>query len=180
MEIVKKYTNYKIIDNLLSTDVFLTIKEYMLGPDIDWAYNSFVAMPDSELRHCPYDFQFTHTFYNKNNPRGEWIELVTPILEYIKPSAIVRIKANLQPRTEKIITHQFHYDHDHFDGKIAIFYVNTNDGYTIFEDGTKIESIENRLVIFDGNILHTGTTCTNQKTRCLINFMFYQWPDVNI
>jgi hypothetical protein len=152
----------------------------MLGPDIAWAYNSFVAKPDSELRNDPYDFQFTHTFYNKNNPISGWIELVDPILEIIKPSAIVRIKANLQTRTEKITTHQYHYDHDYFDGKIAIFYVNTNDGYTIFDDGTKIESIENRLVIFNGNILHTGTTCTDQKTRCLINFMFYQWTNSDI
>lgn len=169
--------NYIVIDNFLNTQDFEKIKEHMLSPWVEWAYNSFVAMPDHELRNDPYDFQFTHTFYFKGQPRSQWLEVIDPILQKLNPSALVRIKANLQPRTPNIITHQYHYDHDNFDGKIGIFYINNNDGYTIFEDGTKIESVENRMLIFDGNILHTGTTCTNQKVRCLINFMFYQWTN---
>lgn len=169
--------NYKIIDNFLPLDKFEEIKEQLLGPQIEWAYNSFIAVPDSELQNDPYEFQFTHTFYHKCQPLSHRINLIDPLLEKINPSAIVRIKANLQPRTDKLITHQYHYDHNHYDGKVAIFYINTNNGYTEFEDGTKVESIENRLVIFDGNILHTGTTCTDQKVRCLINFMFYQWTN---
>jgi hypothetical protein len=169
--------SYKIIDNFLPTDQFLIIKEKMTSSWIEWAYNSFVTYVDSDLSKDPCDFQFTHTFYYKGQPRSQWFELIDPILQKLNPSSIVRIKANLQTRTEKIVTHQYHLDHNNFDGKIAIFYVNTNNGYTIFEDGTKIESVENRLVIFDGNILHTGTTCTDQKVRVLINFMFYQWTD---
>jgi hypothetical protein len=172
--------NYKIIDNFLPEVEFTELKNLMLGPWVEWAYNSFVAMPDSELRNDPYDFQFTHTFYYKGEPRSQWMTPIDPILQKINPSAIVRIKANLQPRTEKIITHQYHLDHNNFDGKTAIFYINTNNGYTIFEDGTKIESVENRLVVFNSNILHTGTTCTDQKVRCLINFMFYQWTNATL
>lgn len=173
--------DYKIIDNFLPENEFTTIKDHMLGAWIEWAFNSWVvAYPDSELSKDPYDFQFTHTFYYQGEPRSQWIKFIDPILQKINPSAIVRIKANLQPRTEKIKTHQYHLDHDNFDGKIAIFYVNTNNGYTIFEDGTKIDSIENRLVVFNGNVLHTGTTCTDQKVRCLINFMFYQWTNTEL
>ena len=57
--------DYKIIDNFLPEVEFTELKNLMLGPWIEWAYNSFVAMPDSELRNDPYDFQFTHTFYYK-------------------------------------------------------------------------------------------------------------------
>jgi hypothetical protein len=169
--------NYNIIDNFLPLEEFKLIKSQMLGPHMEWAYNSFVAKPDYVPENELHDFQFTHTFYYKCQPRSHRIGLLDPIIQKINPSAMVRIKANLQPRTEKLITHQYHYDHDFYDGKIGIFYVNTNNGYTIFEDGTRIESMENRLVIFDGNILHTGTTCTDQKVRCVINFMFYQWTD---
>jgi hypothetical protein len=174
---MSRHMNYKIIDNFLPLDKFKEIKEHMLGPHLEWAFNSFVAYPDSELSKDPYDFQFTHTFYYKCQPRSSRLNVIDPILQQINPSAVVRIKANLQTRTEKIVTHQYHLDHNDFDGKIAIFYINTNNGYTIFEDGTKVESIENRLVIFDGDVLHTGTTCTDQKVRCLINFMFYQWTN---
>ena len=62
----------------------------------------------------------------------------------------------------------FHYEHS----RTAIFYVNTNDGYTEFEDGTKIESKENRIVIFPTLIKHSGVTCTDQQNRVVINFNY--------
>lgn len=172
--------NYSVIDNFLPQDKFLEIKQHMLGSEISWAYNSHVLLSDNTEENDLYDFQFTHTFYKRNNSTSTWINLLTPVLELLNPSAIVRIKANLIPRTEKIITHQYHLDCNHFNGKIAIFYINSNNGYTIFEDGTKIESIENRLLTFDGDILHTGTTCTDQKTRCVINFIYYNWTNTTI
>ena len=55
----------------------------------------------------------------------------------------------------------------------AIYYVNTNNGYTEFEDGSRVESIENRLVTFPSYMKHTGTTCTDQKRRIVINFNYY-------
>ena len=55
----------------------------------------------------------------------------------------------------------------------SIFYVNTNNGYTEFEDGTKVESVENRLVTFSLNMKHRGTSCTDEKTRVVINFNYF-------
>ena len=51
--------------------------------------------------------------------------------------------------------------------------MNSNDGYTLFEDGTKVESVANRLVRFPASIKHTGTTCTNANRRVLINFNWF-------
>ena len=65
-----------------------------------------------------------------------------------------------------------HVDFDNFLGKTAIFYVNSNNGYTVFENGLKVDSQENRLVVFNSDLLHAGTTCTDQKIRCVINFNF--------
>ena len=62
---------------------------------------------------------------------------------------------------------------DEFDGlKTSIFYINSNDGYTEFEDGTKVESVANRLVTFPHHMKHRGTTCTNQPFRLVINFNY--------
>ena len=55
----------------------------------------------------------------------------------------------------------------------SILYLNTNDGYTEFENGTKIESIENRLITFPLSYRHTGTTCTNNPFRVVINFNYF-------
>ena len=52
-----------------------------------------------------------------------------------------------------------------FPYKTAVFYVNTNNGYTEFEDGTKVESVENRIIFFDGSRPHNSSTCTDQKIR---------------
>ena len=56
----------------------------------------------------------------------------------------------------------------------SIFYMNTNNGYTKFEDGTKIESVANRLVSFPSNMKHKGTSCTDEKTRVVINFNHFR------
>ena len=55
----------------------------------------------------------------------------------------------------------------------ALLFLNTNDGYTKFEDGTKVESIANRMVIFPTNIKHTGTTCTDQQSRIVLNINWF-------
>ena len=55
----------------------------------------------------------------------------------------------------------------------GIYYVNTNDGYTELKDGTIIESVGNRLVTFPSNMLHRGTSCTDEPMRAVINFNYY-------
>ena len=54
----------------------------------------------------------------------------------------------------------------------AIFYVNTNDGLTVLDNEVEIDSVSNRLLVFDGSTMHHSTTCTNQKRRVNINFNF--------
>ena len=56
--------------------------------------------------------------------------------------------------------------------RTSILYMNTNDGYTLFEDGTKVESVMNRLITFPYNMKHAGTTCTDVPFRMVINFNY--------
>jgi len=78
----------------------------------------------------------------------------------------------MNPRTSKIVEHSFHIDVP-FKCTTGILYLNSNDGYTSFEDGTKVESVENRFVTFDSGIKHSGTTCTNQKVRLVLNINYF-------
>lgn len=55
----------------------------------------------------------------------------------------------------------------------SIFYVNTNNGYTLFKNNQKVKSIENRMVIFKSSEIHSSVTCTDSKVRCVINFNFF-------
>ena len=56
----------------------------------------------------------------------------------------------------------------------SIFYINTNNGYTKFENGEKVESVANRMVTFSTNLKHTGTSCTDERTRVVINFNYFK------
>ncbi len=163
---------YKIIDNCLDQESFLTLKNTLLGKDFPWYLNNSKVFKVSEVPSI-YNYQFTHTFYYGHTRSSDWFKVIMPVLEVINPAAIVKIKANLTPVTSSIITYDFHVDQFSAHGMTAVFYVNTNNGYTEFKDGIKIQSIENRLVLFDSNTLHSGTTCTDEKVRCVLNFNYF-------
>ena len=102
-------------------------------------------------------------------------------LNILNPFSINRIKANLIPRTSTINVHTYHTDISISDDeeklkqwKTSIFYVITNNGYTSFEDGTIVNSVDNRLVTFPSNMKHAGSSCTDQKVRIVINFNYFK------
>ena len=57
--------------------------------------------------------------------------------------------------------------------KTGILYLNTNDGYTEFEDGKIVNSVANRFVEFPSNILHRGVSQTDTEWRSVINFNYF-------
>ena len=165
----------KIEDNFLDEQSFQNLQNLIFDPYFAWYYNKAIDYEDDEDK-----FQFTHTFYNNDVPTSSEIKKLNPLIEKIKPLLIYRIKANLLTKTPNIIENKFHIDISYFVNfpeklklwTTSIFYVNTNNGYTEFEDGTKVESIENRLVSFPTDMKHRGTSCTDQNTRIVINFNY--------
>jgi hypothetical protein len=57
--------------------------------------------------------------------------------------------------------------------KTAIFYINTNNGYTEFNDGTKVDSVENRMLIFPSKLSHRAVAQTDEDQRIVINFNYF-------
>jgi hypothetical protein len=164
----------QVIDNCLNDIDFKTIQETLISQNFPWFFlPSKVGdlYGDQGLNDC----QFTHMFYKNYSPNSKHIDLVDPILKVLNPSAIVKIKANLTTVSSNIIEFPLHTDVEHFDGTTAIYYVNSNNGYTYFESGERVESVGNRLVIFDSTLKHAGTTSTDTKYRSLINFNYYNW-----
>ena len=180
-----------IIDNFLDKQSFHNLQNIILGDDFNWFYNVGIDYPEKKND----KFQFTHIFYKTNvGVNSDQYEILNPILTKFKPKEIFRIKSNLLTRTPNIVENEFHVDADkhsfwtsqesHYlklvsEEKLnqlstSIFYVNTNNGYTKFEDGTKVESVANRIVTFPANMKHTGTSCTDEKTRVVINFNYFK------
>ena len=172
----------EILDNFLPNDQFETLQKFILSKKFPWHFNEYIHPTVEEI----FNFQFVHMFYSDLEsppfPLSQYQKKVSPIVDILDPLKLNRIKANLIPITPEIIKDQFHTDVGapsvrHVSEYMkkwttAIFYINTNNGYTELEDGTIIESIANRLVKFPANTNHRGTSCTDQRVRVVINFNY--------
>lgn len=157
----------KIIKDCLSKQDFTNIKNTLFSDYFPWYLNVGVNTPKDNYS------QFTHTFYNHYKQNSNLIDILKPIIDILNPLALIRIKANLLIKTEKIIEHGLHIDQQ-YKSTTAIFYLNTNNGYTKFENAKKIFSEENKLVIFNNFLKHTGTSCTDKNQRIVINFNYIE------
>ena len=169
----------EIFDNFLDNDVFKEMQQTILGERFPWHLNEYILSPELD-RHKKV-FQFTHSLYKEYNPSSKLCSIIDPILEIIYPIAIYRIKANLRTRTTSIEESDYHVDFTDFGNNqeklkqwtTSIFYMNTNNGYTKFEDGSKVESVANRLITFTSDMKHLGTSCTDESKRVVINFNYF-------
>ena len=129
------------------------------------------------------NYYFNHSLLEDGDPCSKYLEFLDPIISLIPVDSVIgysRIKANLYPRTQLRVHHRSHTDYSSGNQFTCLYYVNTNNGYTII-DGQgkkKIKSKKNRAIFFDGSILHHSTTCTDVNYRCSINFscVSQTWP----
>ena len=88
----------------------------------------------------------------------------------MRPKRLERIKANSNPQTSSHFKGGYHIDYSNI--TTSILYINTNNGWTQFKNGDKVNCIENRMVIFDSNLEHEGVSSTDQKRKVVINFNY--------
>ena len=169
-----------VYDNFLEKEEFEKIKNYFMDLSFPWYYGPTV------LAHNEYsikgknenlNFQFNHAIHFEEISQSEAFFVIRPLLKKMNIFTILKIKANLNPCSGSEIyehgTHQDIYPPSHIKAKTAVFYINTNNGYTLIKDtGKKIHSVENRLVTFDSHIHHTGSTCTDEKARIVLNINY--------
>ena len=160
----------EIIDDFLPHNEFCQLFDVIMN-QFEWAWCEGIATEGDG------HFQFTQMLYNNNVPVSNLFQVLSPIYDREKIISTLRVKANLTTRTEKlkVFTHAFHEDMGDHASKCTtgIYYINTNNGYTLFEKcGTKIESVANRFVRFPGNLRHTGTTCTDENRRVVLNLNY--------
>ena len=148
----------KIEDNLLEQDEFDHLQTFMMGENFSWFYKNAIVFPEEREKKQSNNFQFIHLFYDDRVPISPFYEKLTPIFNKIQALSFLRIKANLRTRTSKIVPSEFHIDMQLVISEeklkqwwTSIFYLNTNNGYTEFEDGTKVESVANRIVSFSSD-----------------------------
>ena len=160
----------KVIDNFLSTQDFKLIQHFFISNKISWHMcNSITG-----YTHGQDHYQFVHEFFNLDNPfKSDYSEYIQPLLDKLDARYLLRLKANLRPRTAQPVLSDYHVDMK-LNQQTAIFYLNTNNGYTKFQDNTlqNVQSVENRLLTFDGGLKHCGCSCTDENYRILLNINY--------
>jgi len=157
----------KIIDNFLPKETADLIEEKMLCNTFPWFYEDCVNTAKDNKR-----FFFTHAIIKERVCYSGFYEsIAAPILNKLQPNKISRIKCNLYPRENEQYIKGFHIDlpEKH---KVLLYSVNTNNGFTLFENGDKVPSIKNTALVFDGNLKHVGVPQTDEKIRMNININY--------
>jgi hypothetical protein len=164
-----------IIDNFLDESVFTNLKSELLSNTFDWYYNNCIVGSNETLKKDAENYQFIHNFYKENHGiTGQSFFILKPLLLKINPKLLIRIKANLNPKTNtKKIIGSYHIDCN-MNCKTAIFYINTNNGYTKFKNNNNVVNcISNRLIVFDSNLEHVGFSCTDEDVRVVVNINYF-------
>ena len=162
----------KIIDNFIDQDSFKKLQNLMIEDDTNfpWYYANYKNYKGDGIP------QFTHTFFLPHSYCSSYHTWIHPILDKLKTTALIRIKANLTMKTQDPFTCNFHTDvtNDYKNSKTDVFYLNNNNVYTLFKKGKrKVESVANRIVIFDAKEEHTTVTQTDTNIRVVLNLNFY-------
>ena len=110
----------RVIKNFLKEDYFNKLKAAFVdhNPDLPFYIQQRVAFETGPID--KEHFYFTHLLFN-NSIKSSYYDLVKPFIwEILKVKALIRVKVNLYPRTDKLIHHDPHNDHD-FKHKALVF-----------------------------------------------------------
>ena len=165
---------YVAYDNFLNPEQFGVIKQY-LGPGgfFPWELSPRINHNDQNNQDMYFATMIYHSYENGWYPniKPDPFQLITSKL-YIE--GLHRIKANLYfpSKTGKVEKHAPHRDAI-FRHQGALFFLTTCDAPTTMADGTEIESIENRLLLFDPTSNHSSSSPTDAPYRTTINFNYF-------
>ena len=180
---VNKKPTYEVIDDFLPSSIFDKLQNLLLPfekkggtEEVAWYYvpagnvvkgvgNFDPTTSDWRL------FYLIHMVYN-HTITSPLYEAIMPHLKPLDIKALIRLKINMYPNTETFKEHGMHTDLP-FSHKAAILSINTCNGYTKLEDGTKIDSVANRMLLFDPSKPHTPSTTTDQPVRVNININYF-------
>ena len=161
----------KIIQNYLDPTVFKQLQNHVVW-NTDFPMYMINLDNVSRVKGHKHEWLGAHVIYGSNEPKSPhynyFVKVFQPALKW---RILIRVKVNFYPGTDKIYEHATHIDRE-FEHKVALFSLNTCNGYTKLENGEKITSKKNRYLEFDCNTKHSGSSCTDEKRRVVINFNY--------
>ena len=161
----------EIIDNYLPIEDFNKLCELIIW---NKKFPFFLGEGVAEGEDIGIDFNnwyASHVAYSIGGKAAPTYNDIVNLLNF-KVKALLKLKVNFYPHTEQIYEHKPHKDYD-FNCKAALLSLNTCDGFTRLYDGTTVDSVANRMLLFDGHELHNSSTTTNASGRWNININYW-------
>jgi len=176
-----------VIDDFLTPSYHKNLKQTIENVSFKWKYlQNVTSYGDNEG--TLNDYGFSHTIFNARTGEleSEHAQFFEPFMFQVSDTA--KCNGALRCRVD-MVTHSskeefIHEPHVDFIGRqnvSSVYYVNDSDGDTIIyneKEGAKLDNLTikqrvspkaNRLLLFKGEFIHTGSTPLKNKRRILIN-----------
>jgi hypothetical protein len=161
----------QVLDHFLERTAFLRLRAAVEAAGFPWVAERILSSGYGDLDAAD-NLQAVHGLFLRQGGRevrSDRFELLRPLLERLQPAELVKAKLNRTARKDRHIEYGLHVDTRRPGATTAILYLNTNNGYTLFEGGKKVVSVANRIVLFDAAHRHTGASCTDADWRLVLN-----------
>jgi len=162
---------YEVIDNFLPAEEHKKIHDLLMGNEFPWFYMNEISAKGVESK--DYLMYFIHLFYFSDVPQSRQFNNIVPLLNKLDIKSLIRVKANFYPNQRRNTPLDEPHTDFPYQHKGAIYSVNTCNGGTILEDGTLIDSVANRLLLFDASKPHDSKSTDNAKARVNININYF-------
>ncbi|RYZ08543.1 MAG: 2OG-Fe(II) oxygenase [Comamonadaceae bacterium] len=168
----------QVLDDFLDAGEHAALLAAVASPAFPWRRTPILFPAPAGLDEAG-NVQFVHGFL-QHKPgfdfRSDRLPLVRPLLDRLAARAWIKVKLNRTlPRGQHLV-YGWHVDTRRPGATTGVYYLNANDGYTAFEDGRRVDSVANRLVLFDARSRHSGASCTDAPQRLVLNLNFLPAP----
>ena len=157
---------YKEIKNFLDKEKFNKLKSFINSTDFPWYFKE-EQTPNND------HYFFSHLIYKEHQPKSLIYDYIIPVLDNLNCKMISEIRVNLLLKENKPYSSHFHCDRN-YNCNTAIFYINTNNGFTLLgkKENIKIKCEENKMLIFNSKFEHCAVSQTDESKRVVINFNY--------
>lgn len=161
----------QVIDNFLPDEYIDELYSSITSANFcGWSFCNRVSCNDEDIEFDNY--YFIHPVYENLAPKSILFDKLQGIFYNLNVVSLIRARFLMYPYVGKFVSHNPHIDFP-YSHKAAVLYLHTNNGFTEFSDGTKVESVRNRVVIFDGSTGHNSTTCTDNQARVVFSVNYF-------
>ena len=161
----------QVTEDFLQEEYYDHLNEIITSTQFPWMFQKRVANigedPEEDLNH----YYFVHSLFFQNKVESPLYDDFLYLFQSLNVQFLHRARVLMFVNQGEQYVHDRHVDHT-TNCKTALIYMNTNDGFTDFETGERVESVKNQLLLFDGSIPHSSSTPTNTKERLLLSVTY--------